>query len=255
MDPYLERHWQDVSSTFMVYAKQQLNRQLPGELLARVEESLAVEADDARSRIVYPDISVIEQADQAVEFQSVTSSVAVVDPFEVPLAQHSPPQRHLEIIDASSGNRVVTVIELLSPVNKTMPAGRAAYRKKQVEYIQGMVNLVEIDLLRCGEFVLAMPEEEWPRQHQAPYKICIRRVQRPWVAAGIGIQLHDRLPNIGIPLRPADRDVVLELQPIIDDCYRDGRYCTIDYSRPLNPPLTDAEAVWVANLLRSHRQA
>ena len=52
MDPYLERHWQDVSSTFMVYAKQQLNRQLPGELLARVEESLAVEADDARSRIV-----------------------------------------------------------------------------------------------------------------------------------------------------------------------------------------------------------
>ena len=126
MDPFLERHWQDVHSTFMVFAKQQLNRQLPSQLIARVEESLAVET--------------------------------------------APPQRHLEIVEPSSGNRIVTVIELLSPVNKTMPAGRAAYRKKQSEYIQGMVNLVEIDLLRSGEFVLAMPEEDWPKEHQAPYK-------------------------------------------------------------------------------------
>ncbi|MEQ1829163.1 MAG: DUF4058 family protein, partial [Pirellula sp.] len=61
MDPYLERHWQDVHSTFMVYAKQQLNQQLPAELRARVEESLAVESDDGRSKVVYPDISVTEQ--------------------------------------------------------------------------------------------------------------------------------------------------------------------------------------------------
>jgi len=67
---------------------------------------------------------------------------------EVPLPLEAPPQRRLEIIDASSGNRVITVIELLSPVNKNSPASRAAYRKKQIEYIHGMVNLVEIDLLR-----------------------------------------------------------------------------------------------------------
>ena len=56
MDPFLERHWQDVHSTFMVYAKQQLNEHLPAELLARVEESLAVETDDGHRRVVYPDI-------------------------------------------------------------------------------------------------------------------------------------------------------------------------------------------------------
>ena len=61
MDPFLERHWQDVHSRFMVYASTQLNRQLPEELLARVEESLAVETDDGRTRNVYPDISVAEQ--------------------------------------------------------------------------------------------------------------------------------------------------------------------------------------------------
>lgn len=246
MDPYLERHWQDVLTTFMVYASTQLNRQLPADLVARVEESLAEETDAGRLRFVYPDISVVEQ-------QSEPSNVAVADPFEVPIPMESPPQRRLEIVDSGSGNRVVTVIELLSPVNKTMPAGRAAYRKKQSEYIQGMVNLVEIDLLRCGEFVLAMPEEEWPKAHQAPYKICIRRVNRPWVAAGIGIQLQEKLPNIAIPLRNQDRDVVLELQPIIDACYRDGRYYATDYTRTLNPPFTEEESKWAASLLKSRQ--
>lgn len=250
MDPFLERYWQDVHSTFMVFAKQQLNQQLPTELLARVEASLAVETDDERTRIVYPDVSVIEQGPPFSGTQSEPASVAVADPFEVPLPHETPTQRHLEIIDTGSGNRVVTVIELLSPVNKVMPAGRAAYRKKQAEYIQGMVNLVEIDLLRCGEFVLAMPEEEWPRAHSAPYKICIRRVTRPTIAAGIGIQLNERLPNIAIPLRPQDRDVVLELQPIIDACYRDGRYHTIKYDQPINPPFTAEELRWVEGILR-----
>lgn len=249
MDPFLERHWQDVHSRFMVYASTQLNGQLPAELLARVEESLAVETDDERTRVIYPDISVVEQSTSFSGPQPAPIGVAVADPFEVPLPAEAPPQRRLEIIDAGSGNRIVTVIELLSPANKNMPVGRAAYRKKQIEYIHGMVNLVEIDLLRSGEFVLAMPEEEWPRAHRSAYKICIRRVTRPTMAAGIGIQLQDRLPNIAIPLRPHDRDVVLELQPIIDDCYRDGRYHTIDYHRPLNPPFSIVEQQWFDGLL------
>ena len=249
MDPFLERYWQDVHSTFMVFAKQQLNQQLPTELLARVEASLAVETDDERTRIVYPDVSVIEQPTTFPSLQPETSGVAVADPFEVPLPHEAPVQRHLEIIDTGSGNRVVTVIELLSPVNKVMPAGRAAYRKKQAEYIQGMVNLVEIDLLRCGEFVLAMPEEEWPRAHSAPYKICIRRITKPTIAAGIGIQMNERLPNVAIPLRPHDRDVVLELQPIIDACYRDGRYYSINYDQPINPPFAGKELRWVESIL------
>ena len=249
MDPFLERHWQDVHSRFIVYASTHLNHQLPAELLARVEESLAVETDDMRTRVIYPDISVVELHASFAGQQLEPANIAVADPFEVPLPMEAPPQRRLEIIDSGSGNRIVTVIELLSPVNKNMPAGRAAYQKKQAEYIQGLVNLVEIDLLRCGEFVLAMPEDEWPLARQAPYKICIRRVNRPWVAAGIGIQLQDKLPNIAIPLRPQDRDVALELQPIIDDCYRDGRYHTIDYSRPLNPPFSQEETKWAESLL------
>jgi len=93
----------------MVYASTQLNGQLPSELLARVEESLAVETDDGRLRVVYPDISVVEQEAFIGGLQS--------EPAEAPT------QRRLEIVDSSSGNRIVTVIELLRK-----PSGQPSIR-------------------------------------------------------------------------------------------------------------------------------
>lgn len=250
MDPFLELHWQDVHSRFMVYASSQLNRQLPSDLTARVEESIAVEVDDNHYRTIYPDISVIENYQQTNGYEAQTSSVAVADPFEVPLANPEPPQRHLEIIDTRNGSRIVTAIELLSPTNKCSITGRRAYLRKQFQYIQGMVNLVEIDLVRSGEFVLAMPESYWPTRHEAPYKVCIRRVDRPSIAAGIGIQWDERLPNIPIPLRPGERNAVLELQPILDDCYRDGRYHTINYREAIQPPLIPEQVSWLETQLK-----
>jgi hypothetical protein len=50
-----------------------------------------------------------------------------------------------------SGNRIVTVIEFLSPTNKVRGPGQDEYLKKQSELRQGGVNLVEIDLVRSGD--------------------------------------------------------------------------------------------------------
>lgn len=33
---------------------------------------------------------------------------------------------------------------------------------------------------------------------------------------------------VGIPLRRGERHVVLQLESLIDDCYRDGRYYRMD---------------------------
>src|SRR5262245_8713685 len=59
-----------------------------------------------------------------------------------------PTERAFRITDARSGNRVVTAIEFLSPVNKSEPVGSAAYRRKQADLREARVNLVEIDLPR-----------------------------------------------------------------------------------------------------------
>ena len=61
-------------------------------------------------------------------------------------------------------------------------------------------------------------------------------VVNPTEAEVVPIPLREPLPNIPIPLRPTDGDVVLKLQPLLDACYRRGRYGSIDYGRPLRPP-------------------
>jgi hypothetical protein len=61
--------------------------------------------------------------------------------------------------------------------------------------------------------------------------------------------LRQRLPRLPIPLRPADRDVVLDLQAVVDTAYDRGRYDDIDYSRPLQPPLDPADQQWASQLL------
>jgi hypothetical protein len=57
---------------------------------------------------------------------------------------------------------------------------------------------------------------------------------------------------IAIPLRPADLDVPLDLQPILEQCFRNGGYDDIDYSAEPDPPLPTDDATWTDALLREH---
>ncbi|MDA1015176.1 MAG: DUF4058 family protein [Planctomycetota bacterium] len=250
MNPYLERHWGDVHTAFMVYARDQLNEQLPIDLQARVEEGLAVDVDDSYSRFIYPDIRVVEDPGAPFELQADTVGVAIAEPTVVQVADDPITERHIEIVDSQDGQRVITAIEVLSPTNKRAGTGQDAYLQKQAEYIKAGINLVEIDLLRSGKFSLAMPEGRWPRAIPKPYKICIRQVRRPSQAFAIGGTFREPLPNINIPLRQADPAVALQLQELINDCYRRGRYAGIRYTEPLDPPFSTEDQAWVEALLR-----
>jgi hypothetical protein len=58
------------------------------------------------------------------------------------------------------------------------------------------------------------------------------------------------LPVIRVPLLPADYDVSLDLQPIVDEAYSLGRYYVdIDYTATLIPPLSDDDAAWLRERL------
>ncbi len=140
-----------------------------------------------------------------------------------------PIERSIRILDTRSGHREVTAIEFLSPTNKVSESGRSAYRKKQHDLLIAGVNVVEIDLLRDGEFVLAVPPENLPAPSREPYRACVVRAQRRSAAEHYHLPLRDRLPAIRIPLRPTDDDVALDLQALIDQIYVHGRYAGIDY--------------------------
>jgi Protein of unknown function (DUF4058) len=71
----------------------------------------------------------------------------------------------------------------------------------------------------------------------------------PYVAID-RLPLATRLPAVAIPLRPTDQDVVLDLQAIVEQCYRNGSYDDIDYRGEPDPPLSPLDEPWADTLLR-----
>ncbi len=62
-----------------------------------------------------------------------------------------------------------------------------------------------------------------------------------------------RLPVVKIALRPDDTDVPLDVQALVEQCYRNGGYeGTLNYAADPDPPLLGADAVWAAE--RLHEQ-
>ena len=108
---------------------------------------------------------------------------------------------------------------------------------------------MEIDLVRQGASVFKHP----PRRTSpvnACYGVCVYRAAKPTEHEVYPIRLRDRLPILRIPLRPTDADVVLDLQPLIDQCHERGRYHRLDYRDVLDPPLPAEDAAWIDSLLR-----
>jgi hypothetical protein len=70
------------------------------------------------------------------------------------------------------------------------------------------------------------------------------------------IDLRDRLPTVGVPLRDPDPDVPLDLQQAFDTAYDRARYAhSVDYTRPIPPPLLKpADAAWVARQVEAARK-
>ena len=61
-------------------------------------------------------------------------------PILVELDDEPMTQGHIQIIDARSGNRVVTVIEVLSPANKRPGQGQEMFLREQQECQQAKIN-------------------------------------------------------------------------------------------------------------------
>ena len=68
------------------------------------------------------------------------------------------------------------------------------------------------------------------------------------------LPLRERLPAIPIPLRQSDRPVPLDLQALLDQCYRNGRYDDIDYAEPPIPVFAADEWAWAEALLKAARK-
>jgi hypothetical protein len=251
MDPYLEAHWRDVHARLIIYASDALQGVLPGSLRARVEERVLLETPQGLGdHPLFPDVRVVEYTSRWDLATRPGADAAVAEPLLVDTEPEPATETFLEIIDRESGNRVVTVIEFLSPSNKSPGANRDQYLRKQREVCSSDANLVEIDLNRFGIHTLAFPLAHLKPQARTPYMVCVRRATRRDKAEVYPMPLWERLRVIKVPLRPDDADVPLDLQAPVEQCYRNGAYDgTLNYAADPEPPLLGADEVWADEFL------
>ncbi len=160
-------------------------------------------------------------------------------------------QAFVNVINIHS-EQIVTVIEILSPTNKnTSNDGWETYRRKQQELLASQTNLIKIDLLRDGEYTVAVPESVLPRAPRRDYLTCLHRGGRGWDFEAWPTRVRERLPCIAVPLTQELSDVPLDLQQPFNRLYDEGRYDRkVNYSREPIPPLAAEDAAWADTLLR-----
>src|SRR5437899_4115826 len=239
MDPYLEKHWGDVHTSLVTYARNQLQKVLPKDLRARVEERVVI-SGLGRPRSLYPDVRVIETQGKRRRPVRSAASVAVAEPVVIELPDEPETQTFVEIRDLSADSRVVTVLEVLSPSNKKPGDAQEQYLRKQLELLQARVSLVELDLLREGDWIVAVPLDAVKPKLRTTYRVVVRRGWQRLQADYYPISLTERLPTVMVPLRPTDAEVPLDLQSLIDQCYEDGAYDDINYNSDPEPALSAA---------------
>jgi hypothetical protein len=258
MDPYIEACglWEGFHNRLIHKIDEALAPILPqGYIIDTAVRSYVVllETEGKKEHLAKPDVAVTERAARKKPPKK-KGGVAVAEPD---VAAESVPMRafvaeefketFVEIYLERYERTLVTCIEVLSPSNKRPGTeGWDQYTRKRQALLLGGANLIEIDLLRGGHKLPML--DPWP---DSPYTLLVgRRIDsgycRVWRA-----HWQRRLPIIPVPLAFPDRDLTLDLQPLVDSIYTLGRYAEqIDYARPLTPALSAADAAWVQEQLK-----
>jgi hypothetical protein len=250
MDPYLEGYlWPDVHSALASKIRQQLTPQLRPRYTARLEIYVVEDRfPESEVGILYPDVEVMRNRETADAAVIEPSSSSVITPARLTLPVLQPVSWRLASVEIrdTAQNRLVTCIEILSPVNKREP-GLLAYRQKRQRLYQAGVHLLELDLLRRGTRPFAQP-----RLPDVPYAVALTRLQ----AASTDIwplQLCDPLPTLPVPLQFPDADVPMNLSTAMAEVYEEAAYdLSVNYSEPPPPPaLSATEQKWVQQSIQS----
>lgn len=259
MDPYLEAKliWPGFHNALVVYIRDQLRPLLHPRYIAAVEDRIFLEEPP---RAMIPDVWIREQSSKwsgggtaLLESPVQTEVLDADDPMLIELIDSEVHESYIEILDRQSGQRVVTVIEVLSPTNKSPGVGREAYLAKQKDVWNSPVHLVEIDLLRGGVHTVLVPDDDVRYRREYDYLVSVNRA----VHSRRRFETYprfvtERLPRISIPLADGDRDVVLDVQAVVAQTYEAGSYeARLHYDQPCVPPLRAEAQAWAAELIRA----
>ena len=178
----------------------------------------------------------------------VMAGLAIAEPpavyaVDVPMADEVS-ESFLEIREVKTG-RLITLMELLSPVNKLSGEGREQYTRKREDVLRTRTSLVEIDLLRAGRPMAVVGPDV-----KSDYRILVSPGwQRPH-AHMHAFGLRQPIPEISIPLQKGEEEPTLALNDILHSLYSRARFdLRLDYTEAPVPPLADEDAVWAQDIV------
>jgi hypothetical protein len=255
MDPFLEHpfFFPGLHGAMHSYIREALQPQLPAPYFAEINERVWVETS---ARHIEPDTTVIHAGIEGSrnnigDVALATRTQPLV--FEVTDDERTELEVEIRTRLGDEGERLVTVIEVLSLANKTPgEKGRELYLEKQGEVLDSPVHLVEIDLLRGGEHTTPMSRERLHlKAGPFDYHVSVHRFDWPGRFFIYPWKLEDPLPEIAVPLLPGDGEVPLDLAAVFARCYETGPYrrrVRYDPAR-LVPPLSAERVAWVTQMV------
>ncbi|MGL6095596.1 MAG: DUF4058 family protein [Fimbriiglobus sp.] len=252
MDPWLENpnRWAGVHLGLIFAIQAQLNRILPGNLAADVDEYVwvAEDTDSYRELLGRPD-AFVPEADPGPAANGGTASTLLAGSVAVTLPVSRVRKHRAVKVVTADGRRVLTVLEILSPSNKRPGPDRDAYLGKRREYFAARANVVEIDLLRDGD---RLPMGR-PRPPTTDYYVMVSTADSYPAARVWPFTVRDPFPQIPVPLSADIAPVPLDLRACLDLAYEGGGFQKkLVYDVPANPPLRDPDAEWAVGLLTNH---
>jgi hypothetical protein len=156
-------------------------------------------------------------------------------------------EEYIEIRQRSDG-RLVTMVDIVSPTNKTADRGRRVYLDKRDEAKRLHANLVEIDLVLQGQPMLEYSRDGLP---DWDYAVTVSRARSPERYEIYTATLQKKLPRFRLPLAADDRDHVLDLPIAFTKCYDQGGFSSqIDYALEPSTPLNDEDKKWLDEVLK-----
>lgn len=260
MDPYLERasFWANVHASLITALRDYLTPILRPRYFVSVEERSYFDDPMGVGLVSVPDVGVVGPFSPQPVLPKAQGGVLAAEPIEVELKMTDViRETYLEILDTEIepypyGDRpdgpatnVVTLIEILSPWNKSESGGRTKYMSKRSEVVHTKTNLVEIDLLRVGTRVLALEDQTYD------YSLIVSPSRTRPRAYVFPFTVRDAIPLFTLPLAEDDDEPAVDLNQILHDLYdRAGYDLRINYRTEPNPPFVGADQEWLDGLLR-----
>jgi hypothetical protein len=164
----------------------------------------------------------------------------------------APGAKHIEDvieIRQRDDDQLVTLMDVVSPANKTTPEGRRAFLDRRQSARSSSANVVEIDLVLQGQPTLEYSRDGLP---DWDYAVTVTRPRQPERYEIYTATLQKRLPRFRLPLAADDRDTVVDLHQAFTRCFESGDFGSkIDYRRDPTVPLSVDDRFWLDDLLRT----